>query len=176
MATELKTFRFNKVVLQRFRDICRRYGDLSYHVNEALREYIDKVDKYAEGVAAVNPVAVVDKAIDYSMFGVSDDVILEINRIKKKNSKTASQAKMTQRIANTLAKEFKKSYLAGFTLDQILNEWETRGWQSFKADWLKGGCNEKAGIRSRENIDFNSDFIDEETANEVQRRLDERNS
>ena len=42
MATELKTFRFDVDVLQRIRDICKRRGDLSYHINEALRQYIDK--------------------------------------------------------------------------------------------------------------------------------------
>jgi uncharacterized phage protein (TIGR02220 family) len=42
MATELKTFRFDVDVLQRTRDICKRRGDLSYHINEALRQYIDK--------------------------------------------------------------------------------------------------------------------------------------
>jgi len=45
MATELKTFRFDIDVLQRIRDICKRRGDLSYHINEALREYIDKTAK-----------------------------------------------------------------------------------------------------------------------------------
>ena len=45
MATELKTFRFDIDVLQRFRGICKRRGDLSYFINEALREYIEKADK-----------------------------------------------------------------------------------------------------------------------------------
>ncbi len=39
MTTELKTFRFDSDVLQKFRDISVRRGDLSWHVNEAMRLY-----------------------------------------------------------------------------------------------------------------------------------------
>ena len=51
MATELKTFRFDEDVLQAFRDISKRRGDLSYHVNEAMRVYPliqKKVKPYVE--------------------------------------------------------------------------------------------------------------------------------
>ena len=77
MATELKTFRFDVDVLQRIRDICKRRGDLSYHINEALRQYIDKrgeADLVSEKklVAKPNKAAAVftnyidaDRAIDY---------------------------------------------------------------------------------------------------------------
>ncbi len=39
MATVLKTFRFDEEVLQKFKDISVRRGDLSWHVNEAMRQY-----------------------------------------------------------------------------------------------------------------------------------------
>lgn len=39
MTTELKTFRFDSEILQKFRDISVRRGDLSWHVNEAMRQY-----------------------------------------------------------------------------------------------------------------------------------------
>jgi len=70
MATELKTFRFDIDVLQRIRDICKRRGDLSYHINEALREYIDKTAKPEPVKPVVNKQIVndngdVDAIIDY---------------------------------------------------------------------------------------------------------------
>lgn len=39
MTTVLKTFRFDEEVLQKFKDISVRRGDLSWHVNEAMRQY-----------------------------------------------------------------------------------------------------------------------------------------
>jgi uncharacterized phage protein (TIGR02220 family) len=73
MATELKTFRFDVDVLQRTRDICKRRGDLSYHINEALRQYIDKPSEI-DLVIDKNPVVkkAVEVFVDNGAFRVID--------------------------------------------------------------------------------------------------------
>ena len=51
MATELKTFRFDSNVLQRFKEISKRRGDLSFHVNEAMRVYRPAQEAKSKAVA-----------------------------------------------------------------------------------------------------------------------------
>ena len=72
-------------------------------------------------------------AVDYSVFGMSDNQVMEVIRIRKQNK----GGKITQRVANTLSKEFHDGCANGYTFDQLLDEWETRGWKSFKAEWMQ---------------------------------------
>ena len=71
--------------------------------------------------------------IDYSVLQCTSEEIKEIKRIRRANKGGA----ITQRVANALAKEFNKALDIGYSLDECLNEWEVRGWKSFKAEWLK---------------------------------------
>lgn len=74
MATELKTFRFERDVLQQFRDVCKRRGDLSWHINEAMRIYIDKFGK-------PEPKKVISTKIEKSpvVSNLADEVIDRLN-------------------------------------------------------------------------------------------------
>ena len=80
--------------------------------------------------------SVVD-SVDYSPLNISDCQIDEILKIRLKNCLTSKKAKLTQRSINTLANEFNKAYMAGHDIEAILNEWDIRGWQAFKAEWMK---------------------------------------
>jgi hypothetical protein len=71
--------------------------------------------------------------IDFSPFNASDDQIAEIKRIRRQNKGGA----ITQRVVNGLAKELTQGQTMGYTLDELLTEWEVRGWKSFKAEWVK---------------------------------------
>ncbi|WP_153448752.1 replication protein [Vibrio algicola] len=73
--------------------------------------------------------------LDFSVFGeVTPEQIQEIIRIRKANTKKPP----TQRVLNILAGEFIKANVQhGLSLSDCLDEWEFRGWQGFKADWVK---------------------------------------
>lgn len=60
---------------------------------------------------------------------VSDQVWQDFKQLRK-----AKKAPITQTAMTRLRNESKK---AGWTLDQALEETVSRGWQSFKADWVK---------------------------------------
>lgn len=72
-------------------------------------------------------------AVDYSALQMTDDELKELKRIRKKCKGGA----LTQRVINGLAKEFNTAVGIGYSYDEILTEWETRGWKSFKAEWMK---------------------------------------
>lgn len=72
-------------------------------------------------------------AVDYSVLQMSDDELSELKRIRRKNK----GGTITQRVANALAKEFNLAVGMGYSYDDVLTEWETRSWKSFKAEWLK---------------------------------------
>ena len=72
--------------------------------------------------------------LDFSALGFTESQEKDLVRIRKANKGT----KLTQRIISALAKEFHEAANKGFTFDQLLTEWEVRGWKSFKAEWIKG--------------------------------------
>lgn len=75
--------------------------------------------------------------LDFSGFGeITPEQISEIKRIRKANAKKP----LTQRVANSLAKEFRLAQQMGYTLDRCLDTWETRGWVGFEAEWLKNSA------------------------------------
>ena len=76
-------------------------------------------------------------SLDYSKMLMSVNEIEEVKRIKQKNSGSKKLSEITQRMINGLSKEFKLARDKGFTNDDILTEWENRGWKSFKAEWVK---------------------------------------
>lgn len=72
--------------------------------------------------------------VDFSVFGMSDYQISELKRIRKANK----GGTISQRVADSLAKEFHQAaYETGLSFDELLTEWELRGWKSFKAEWVK---------------------------------------
>jgi|GEM_PF-2685304 len=77
--------------------------------------------------------------LDFSQLGFNDNQIDDLKRIRKANKGT----KLTQRIVDALGKEFLIAKSKGFTFDQLLTEWEVRGWKSFKADWVDKKLNTK---------------------------------
>lgn len=71
--------------------------------------------------------------VDFSVFGMTDHQVSEVKRIRKLNK----GGPITQRVANALSKEFHEAATKGFTFDELLTEWEVRGWKAFKAEWVK---------------------------------------
>ena len=59
--------------------------------------------------------------------------VAEVKRIRKKTKGGA----LTQRVVNSLAVEFEAAAKIGWGPEDILSEWELRGWKSFKAEWIK---------------------------------------
>lgn len=83
------------------------------------------------------PTNTINSDVDYSCLRMSDEDVLECIRIRKKNSKTAKQGNLTQRIVDKLAKEFELARYIGWSNAEILDEWECRGWLSFESGWIK---------------------------------------
>lgn len=71
-------------------------------------------------------------AVDFSVFNVSDDQISELKRIRRKNK----GGSMSQRVVDALAKHFQDAQEMGYTFDELLTEWDFRGWKSFKSEWI----------------------------------------
>lgn len=88
-------------------------------------------------------------AIDFSPLCMTDEQISEVKRIRKKTKGGA----LTQRVVNSLAVEFEAAAKIGWGPEDILSEWETRGWKSFKAEWIKpkGGSFDGMSAISRKN-------------------------
>jgi hypothetical protein len=73
--------------------------------------------------------------IDFSSFTMcSEAQIQEIIRIRAKNNK-ANAKKFTERIVKTTAGQFDIAVKAGMTVEEILDEWENRGWNTFTYSW-----------------------------------------
>lgn len=71
--------------------------------------------------------------LDFSPLNMIPELVDEVKAIRKAHTKGKP---LTQRIINTLGKEFAECRAGGATDDQILNEWSVRGWQGFKAEWF----------------------------------------
>lgn len=90
-----------------------------------------------------------DAGIDFSPLCMTGDQIDEVKRIRRKNK----GGTLTQRVINGLAKEFELAANIGWGPEDILSEWELRGWRSFKAEWVKpkGGSFDGMSAISRKN-------------------------
>ncbi len=92
------------------------------------------------------------KKTDFSCFdNFTYEQIKELKRIRKKNK----GGSISQRVANSLSKEFKQSETSGFSIEQCLTEWEVRGWKSFKAEWMKSN-----NFNQSNQPDFSDDSTD----------------
>ena len=70
--------------------------------------------------------------IDFSPLRMTTEQVEEVKRIRRKNKGGA----ITQRVANALSVEFGLARAMGYTSDEVLTEWELRGWKSLKAEWM----------------------------------------
>lgn len=77
--------------------------------------------------------------VDYSALQMTDEQVEEVKRIRKQTKGVSSQ-----RAINQLAKECDLSRRRGFSNDDILNEWTTRGWRSYKDEWNRSKPSVKA--------------------------------
>jgi len=69
----------------------------------------------------------------FLMIGFDQVQINEIKQIRKTNK----GGPLTQRVINALSKEFQSASAMGISNEGILNEWASRGWKSFKAEWTQ---------------------------------------
>ena len=83
------------------------------------------------------------EAVDYSALQMSSEELSELKRIRRKNK----GGSITQRVANELSKQFAIAVGMGYSYDEMLTEWETRSWKSFKAEWLNSK-NSSSGFSS----------------------------
>lgn len=97
--------------------------------------------------------------IDFSSFGMTDDQISEVKRIRRKNK----GGSITQRVANALAKEFHQAATLGYSFDELLTEWEVRGWKSFKSEWIKprAGMAQNHSATTDQNINNIGEWLNE---------------
>lgn len=96
----------------------------------------EKNDKNEKEISNLPAKADQKSDLDLSPFfsiGFTQSQVSEIWQIRKANK---GKPIKTQRVINSLAKEFYEAAKGGMTIDGILNEWATRGWQSFKAEWV----------------------------------------
>jgi uncharacterized phage protein (TIGR02220 family) len=120
MATELKTFRFDVDVLQRTRDICKRRGDLSYHINEALRQYIDKHGE-ADLVSEKKPVAKPNKAA--AVFTNYIDADRAIDYLNSKADTQYRYGNSNRKLINARLKDYDIREICG-VIKKKCDEWK----------------------------------------------------
>lgn len=72
------------------------------------------------------------KDVDFSVMNLTDSEIEEFIRIRR-SGKTKT---ISQRVVNTFTKQFELAKQKGYSMDEIFDVWESRGWTGFEADWL----------------------------------------
>jgi len=87
--------------------------------------------------------------LDFAPLGISQEQLAEVKRIRRKNK----GGSFSQRIITMLAKELGHAVAAGFTVDDCLNEWDYRGWKSFKAEWMPKGTPASEKARLAQEVD-----------------------
>lgn len=105
-----------------------------------FRHITDDEWKFVESELFIKPakpkskeLVVKKEELDFSVLGFTDIQCTELIRIRKKNKGGA----LTQRVIDALAREFRLGSGNGYHIDDMLTEWEVRGWKSFKAEWMK---------------------------------------
>lgn len=94
-------------------------------------ERLDNESSPNQEPITINHKPVTNNKIDFSPLALSDEELKELKALRSKK-----KASLTQRVVNTLAKEFELSRKRGYTNDDILNEWSNRGWTSYKDEWM----------------------------------------
>ena len=89
----------------------------------------------------------IKEAIDFQYLTADEFNELTKIRIENHKAKKAKAPVMTQRIANTLINQISLAINNGFTIDDVLNEFATRGWLAIKAEWMPSKeANKQAGF------------------------------
>lgn len=79
---------------------------------------------------------VIVSELDFSSLKMTKFEVEEFIRIQKKNNDKKN--KLTQRVIKGLSKQFELARTDHrYTNDDILTEWEGRGWKSFKSQWVQ---------------------------------------
>tara|TARA_R110000751_G_scaffold307503_1_gene429159 strand:- start:529 stop:1395 length:867 start_codon:yes stop_codon:yes gene_type:complete len=78
----------------------------------------------------------IKEAINFGF--LTSDEFKELTEIRIANYKAAKKkaSVMTQRIANTLINQISLAIDQGFTVDDVLSKFATRGWLSFECEWM----------------------------------------
>jgi len=103
----------------------------------------DSRQKTSKDLVADAPKKVVQE-LDWSPLNLTPEHIDAVKAIRKKHG---SKGKVSQRVITTLGQEFAKARAGGLSDEQIINEWDTRGWLGLKAEWLLKGRQQGAGPR-----------------------------
>lgn len=106
-------------------------------------EHRDKEDGSSTDLVATAPKKVVQE-LDWSPLNLTPEHLEAVKAIRKKHG---SKGKVSQRVIDTLSQEFAKARAGGFSDEQIISEWDMRGWLGFKAEWLFKDRQQGAGPR-----------------------------
>lgn len=75
----------------------------------------------------------VAQVLDWSPLNLTPEHQEDVKAIRAKHGKKGA---ISQRVINTLGKEFEQARSGGLSDEQIIGEWDTRGWVAIKAEWL----------------------------------------
>jgi len=81
--------------------------------------------------------------IDFGYLTASEFRELTNIRIDNYKAQKKKAPAMSQRIANTLIKQISLAITANYSIDDVLNEFATRGWLSIKAEWMQPTASNK---------------------------------
>jgi len=99
---------------------------------ESAIEFINRCCDAGENLEGTDmPKGKTAKKLDWSALKLTDTEIQEVIDLRKHK-----KAKVTQRVLDSLAKEFELSRKRGMNNDDILNEWITRNWMTYKDEWV----------------------------------------
>lgn len=82
--------------------------------------------------------------LDWSPLNLTPELAEAVKAIRKKHG---SKGKVSQRVITTLAQELAMARAGGLSDEQIINEWDTRGWIGLKAEWLLKDRQQGQGAR-----------------------------
>ncbi|MFQ2622682.1 hypothetical protein ACK3YV_07585 [Aeromonas caviae] len=82
--------------------------------------------------------------LDWSPLNLTPEHIDAVKAIRKKHG---SKGKVSQRVITTLSQEFAKARAGGLSDEQIVSEWDTRGWVAIRAEWLLKDRQQGQGAR-----------------------------
>lgn len=107
------------------------------------------------------------EGLDWEPLGLSGEHVKAVKAIRAKHG---TKGKISQRVITGLAVQFQAARNAGFTDEQIIGEWDLRGWIAVKAEWLirdaarpAGGLGIRASmgeVRTQKNIQAAQDFAE----------------
>ncbi|MDM5076615.1 hypothetical protein OB931_09530 [Aeromonas media] len=75
----------------------------------------------------------VAQVLDWSPLNLTPEHQEAVKAIRAKHGKKGA---ISQRVINILGKEFEQARSGGLSDEQIIGEWDTRGWLGLKAEWL----------------------------------------